>query len=620
VALAVEQALSKVPADRFATAAEFAEALTNPAMTASRSRVVSAVEARATRRLGWPIAAGMAGALVAGAALGWLLHPRDPVVRLPVVTFAITGDSGQSIDDVPALSPDGSTLVYRVDGPGGGHLHVRRMGELQSRALPGTEDGSTPFFSPDGASIAFQAGTSLKKTRIDGGTPIVIATLQGFFVGGAWGPDNTIVYASWPGLGLYRVNANGGTPPQHIPIRDSTIAPGFPSFLPDGKTILFEAISNNSAGGDVATLDLTSGTIRTFGIGLSPRFVAPRTLVYTSSSGQLLARPFDPVALDTVGPPLQLGTDVLITNGIPYYDASRSGAIAFVSGSSSISNLVLSDRAGTTKPLVSAANVWAPRFSPDGSRIAYGAIAPGATEDDIWIYDVKGGTSQRFTFEGTDSNDPVWSGDGREMLFSSSRPSAVKDLYVQPVGQTSGAHSVLQRPQPQWPSDWSRDGKTIVFTDVTPGATGWDIWTSSGDGSNAKPFLATPFREMGGRLSPDGRWIAYTSNETGRDEVYVQSFPVPGNKTVISSNGGRDPVWGANGRELFYWRPPELIAVSLTVASPLGVASRRTLFSKTYTQGAHANYDVSPDGRSIAIVGGGALSTRLIVSLNLLVR
>ena len=143
---------------------------------------------------------------------------------------------------------------------------------------------------------------------------------------------------------------------------------------------------------------------------------------------------------------------------MPSLAVSRSGTVAFISGGSSVSNLVLTDRAGITKTLIAAQNLWAPRFSPDGGRIAYGAIAPGASEDDVWIFDLRDGTSQRLTFEGTDTNDAVWSPDGREMLFSSSRPAALKDLYVQPVSQTSGARAVLQRPSSQWPSDWSRDG------------------------------------------------------------------------------------------------------------------------------------------------------------------
>ena len=329
VALAVEQALSKVPADRFATAAEFADALTNPAMTMSRSRTMRAATTPPPPRLSWSLVGGICGALVVGAALGWVAHSRDHVARQPVVTFAIASDSSQVINDVPAISPDGSTLVYRVDGPGGGQLHVRRMGELESRLIPGTEDANTPFFSPDGASIAFQAGDALKKTRLDAGTPVVIAGTRGFFLGGTWRADNTIVYACWPNLGLFRVNANGGAPPQPIPIRDSTISPSYPSFLPDGKTILFTSVSNSSAEAAVATLDLVTGKTRTFGSGLSPQFVAPGTLVYASGSGTLMAQPFDPVSLDTVGPPVQVGTDVLVRNTvIPYLSVSQSGTVA----------------------------------------------------------------------------------------------------------------------------------------------------------------------------------------------------------------------------------------------------------------------------------------------------
>jgi serine/threonine-protein kinase len=618
VALAVEQALSKVPADRFTSAAEFGEALRNPAATAARSRATAAAALVESRpRPGWPLAAGATGVLAAGILLGWFIRPRETPVPPAVVQFTISADSGLLIESAPAISPDGSTIVYRVDGPGAGKLYVRRLGELEARPLPGTEDGRGPFFSPDGQWIGFENGVQVKKTRLDGGTPVVLASIRGFFLGGSWGKDNTIVFALWPNLGLFRINADAGEP-QQISLADSTIVPGFPSFLPDGKTLLLTALSNSSTNANLATLDLATGSTRVFGAGISPQFVPPQSVVFASTGGDLLVQPFDPVRLDTAGPARRVADNVLITNGVvARFSVSQSGSAAYIAGNSLGSNLGLTDRSGRTRVLFSAPNTWAPRFSPEGGRIAYGAAAPGRDEDDVWIYDVKAATSQRLTFEGSDTNDPVWSSDGRQILISSTRESQIKDLYVQSASQTTGARLILSRPSSQWPSDWSRDGKTIVFTDVSTGPSGWDIWTVSSDGRDAKPFMATPFRETGGRLSPNGRWMAYTSNETGRDEVYVQAFPAGDQRILVSTDGGRDPIWGRTERELYYWRIPELIAATLATSPALAVTRRESLFRRAYTQGAHANYDVSPDGQYFAIVGGGSTSAGLVVALNL---
>ena len=615
VALTVERALSKIPADRFSSSAEFAESLRNPGLTSARRAATAAVPAaKASALARWPLYAGVAAALVAGVGLGRLTRGKQAPQTAPLVRFFVAADSMQVIGSMPAISPDGSTIVYRVDGAGGGRLFVRRFDALESRPLPGTENATNPFFSADGAWVAFEADNVLKKTRLDGGTPVSVTGTQGFFLGGTWA-GNTIVYALWPGFGLNRVSAEGGTP-QRIDVRDSTSTPIFPSFLPDGKTVLFGLTSNSSDVTFISSVNLETGVTRKFGQGLSPHFVAPRSLVFANADGSLMVQPFDPSRVDTVGPPTRVGENVLVTNSaVPYYSVSRTGSVAYLPATTQGGDVVFVDRNGNANGKLSATRAWAPRFSPDGSRMAYGAVAPGRTEDDVWLFDVKSQTSQRLTYEGTDTNDPVWSGNGRELLYSSTRGKDVKDLYLQSLTHSTASRKVFGRAGNQWPSDWSRDGKTVIFTDPSNGPTGWDIWTVSSDGSDAKPLLATPFREGGGRLSPDGKWIAYTSNETGRAEVYIQSFPDIGTKVLVSTNGGQDPVWSSKG-ELFYWHVPELIAVSLGKTSPPTVLERKSLFSKTYTQGAHANYDVSPDGQTFAIVGGANVSTGVVVTLN----
>ncbi|MCG6988145.1 MAG: serine/threonine-protein kinase [Gemmatimonadetes bacterium] len=616
VALAVAQALAKIPADRFVTAVEFAEALRNPAFGLSRGRASTSVGASiATARRVNAAAIGMA-AFVLGGLAGWLIHRPAAVPAPPVVRFEIRPDSGQLMEGVPAISPDGTTIVYEVSSGSEARLMVRRTDETESHPLPGSDGGVAPFFSPDGEWVAFGTGTALRKTRLDGGTPTPVATLSGFFAGGSWGADNSIVYAVWPQGRLYRIPSSGGRPTP-IVLPDSTIRAMWPVLLPDGGTLLFQAIPIAKPDAHTMALDLATGTLHDLGPKRGTRFVRPDALVYVVASGELLWQRFDFSRYDSIGPALQIAPSVAIGSGVSGFTASESGTVAYTPGVSWSRNLVLLDRDGAETLLASGPGIWAPRFSPDSRRVAYGAYPQGKAEADLWIRDLSGGASQRLTYEGRDSNDPTWSPDGKHIAFSAIRDSLQKekDLFIQAVGGDGSAEPLVTRPGTQWTSDWSRDGSTIVYTEVS-NSTSDDIWSTSVGGGEPRPLLVTPFAEEGARLSPDGSWVAYTSNETGRDQVYVQAFPTLGNKIVVSEDGGRDPAWRGDGRELYYWHQNQLVAAELTPTTPLKVKRRDVLFSKNYLTGIHANYDVTNDGQHFVLVTGGASSNGLTVVLN----
>jgi len=292
------------------------------------------------------------------------------------------------------------------------------------------------------------------------------------------------------------------------------------------------------------------------------------------------------------------------------------GTIATLSGSNR-RRLVLADRQGHFTPLVEGSGLWAPRYSPDARRIAYGNFTPPAIDADLWLYDLQGGTSQRLTYEGKDSNDPQWSPDGNTIAFSTTLHGVPKDIYLHATQGGRPDRLLLSMPGAQWPSDWSRDGAMLVFTNTSSPSTGSDLWMVPIDSpTKARPFLATPFVEAGARLSPDGRWVAYTSNETGQSEVYVQSFPVPGHKVIISSGGGRDPAWRGDGRELFYWQGDRLMAAQLDPTLPLSVRGREPLFRAGYVVGAHANYDVRADGQQFVVVTDAGQPSSFVIQLN----
>jgi Tol biopolymer transport system component len=266
-------------------------------------------------------------------------------------------------------------------------------------------------------------------------------------------------------------------------------------------------------------------------------------------------------------------------------------------------SLAVMDRSGRVQQTIPASRPWTPRFSPDGRRIAYGAFGQGRSSSDVFVTNMDGLSTQRLTDDENDSNDPQWSPDGRTVGYSASAPEG-KDVVVQRTDEGT-ARPLARRAGNQFPSDWLPDGSGLLLTDDSMNGN-QDIWIQPTDGSPARSFLGTDANESAARVSPDGRWVAFTSNESGRDEVYVQSYPKPSSRMRISAAGGRHPVWKGDGRELYYWNDDQLTAVRLeetdAKGAPLAVRGRTPLFRAKYHGGINAMYDVSPDGTRFVVV------------------
>jgi dipeptidyl aminopeptidase/acylaminoacyl peptidase len=284
--------------------------------------------------------------------------------------------------------------------------------------------------------------------------------------------------------------------------------------------------------------------------------------------------------------------------------------------------LTLKDRAGNALHVIPAQLPWAPRFSPDGRRVAYCANARGQDSSDVWVTDLESDATERLTTDANDNCDPQWSPDGKRIVYSANADDA-KDLFIKEIGSGS-SRVVTRRPGYQFSADWLRDGSAVLFIDLP--LTGQlagnrSIWIQPMDGSEARPYVATAPNEIGARASPDGRWVAFHSGETGRDEVYIDSYPMPGRKTVVSNRGGIHPAWRRDGKELYYWEGDQLVAVRLEAAArnePLVVRDRTPLFHAPYPGGVIAMYDVSPDGTRFIIAEGYERANRLVVTLNAL--
>jgi hypothetical protein len=510
--------------------------------------------------------------------------------------------------------------VYAAAGADGVHLYARRVDDVEARPLAGTEDAVRPFFSPDGLTVGFASGGALRAVRLDGVAASTITTLPAdeMVLTVTWASDDAVYFTTTAGR-LYRVPAGGGLPTR-VPVRDARVRVFTAAALPGGRSlVLTQARAQDTATVEFSVLDLASKGVRVIGRGGVAARYGAGALVYAHWDGALYRRPFDLERLEFTGAP------ELIARGVrwdesPAFDVSRGGALVYGVGLPlTIANgrLTMTDRTGREERAFPARGPWTPRFSPDGRRLAYGARAPGHVESDVWITDLEAGTTQRVTTLGTDNNDPAWSPDGRTLAYSTYAGAGAKRLFTQALDASAPRPLGSQFSDDAWPSDWSADGALVVFTRSGPPGTR-DLWVQPAAGGPARPYLDTPAQEAGARVSPDGRWVAYTSDETGRDEVYLQSFPQPGRKVLVSSGGGSNPVWRRDGRELYYWEQDLLIAVAMTPATP-DVAptprARAPLFRAAYIRGVHPNYDVSPDGRHVALVQGRMRSDQLVVTL-----
>jgi serine/threonine-protein kinase len=597
------KALERVPADRFATAADMARALSDPGFRhrppVSTPEGTAPAEAADVAGLRRRVRILTAAAVGLAAASGWLLVRGGPGPASPrdLVEFYVAGDSTHEVSaGFPgslALSPDGRTLAYVGSDSGSTRIYVRRLDERGARALPGTEGANSIFFSHDGAWLGY--GTTeydLLKVRLAGGTPTSLARMANTLTGGFWAEDGTLYYGVTGLPGLMRVSQDGGVPEEILAQTDSMTGVLDPWVLPGGDVVLATVLLGGS---QLLAYDLRDGTTKLLGPGIAPRFLDGH-LVYGTLEGVVLAQPFDPGRLEFTGDPVRLADGVGGWLNISRdFAASTSGALAFVAGQESLGEIVLTRYNPTENRVVaSAPQLRTPRFSPDGDGVLYELSALG--ESELYVASLSQGTS-RLVATGFEIRGASWSPDGGSIAYA----GGLQDPSVWTLDLAGGGEpqTVFTGTNTVGAPEYTWDGSEIV---VSVGPVPRSIVAIAADGSEAPRVVAGGQMDMTQvTTSPTGPWVAFTSDATGRAEVYITSLGA-GQPIPVSNGGGWSPRWAPTGDTLFYFpqgAAQDLMAASLSFEDQLRVVSRSrhsTVAPLQEVSALPAQYDMHADG------------------------
>ena len=630
LALAVHTALAKLPADRFSSAAEFATVLARPEAAAAAPGIAMARSGPHVRGLALACAAVVAIGLVA---LGWLLGQRSrdtsdsgavPPSRLGIVVPGLGGSGGTALQRQIALTPDGAAVLFMASNPDGSdHLMHQSLDAVQATRVQGIpQDPASPAISPDGRWLVVSSyGQPLAhRYPMEGGPggalPIEEQLDAVSFLD--WDGDGAIWFSTTTGLRRLEPGADSST----VPFGASSIGLQMQQILPDGHHALMVRRPYGTASGPMLVFDLRTGEetpLLTTPV-VQARYTAGH-LVYALPDGTLQAVPFD---ADTRRPAraaaVIIATGVTVSgNGIAQFVVARNGTVAYIPQEPR--TLVFVDRAGVSRPALEARHLYhAPVFSPDGRRLAVDYAGPEGR--DVWVLTLEQGTFSRATFE-RDGHDAVWTPDGRFLTYSSAR-SGTLGIYRKPPGTAEAAESLLAAAALLYTGRWLRDGRTLVTVaaELHPGSHNDIALVRNGGRGPIEPLAASQFTETHPALSPDERWLAFVSNQSGRPEVYVRPLGTEGEQVQVSLAGGSEPLWGPNGRELFFRSPGEkesqLVAATVRTTPQFAVTSRRALFPLADIDGSnpHTGYDVSPDGGTFAMVRRSP-ATRIMVIQNL---
>jgi serine/threonine protein kinase len=597
----VHACLAKNPDDRYQSAHDVVLQLKGIAQNGTAALQSSENEDSRREPLPWLVAGGLALLLIAFV-LWWHLS------KVPLQTTFFSAPLSFAARDV-AVSPNGHTvaIVGRRESEQNDLIWIYEPGGLDASSLTKTEGASFPFWSADGQSLGFFADGKLKKLSLSGG-PVQTLCDAPSGRGGTWSKDGVILFtpSGHLGVGLYRISASGGTPVQ-ITVPDKSLVEDshrWPFFLPDGIHYLYSAIHLSGR------RELSSVYMGSLGSnekqlvtksGANAAYVAPYLLFYHDQT--LFGQPLEAGKFEPAGDAVPILTDIQYWPRISeavFATASTGLLVAQKAGDSGISQLLWFDRKGQQIGIVLKPGIYGNiSLSPNGKTVASDTTDPASQNTDVWTYDLDNQSAKRLTFDPAIDSTPIWSPDGSRMVFGSNR-GVNFDLYLK---DTNGAQEEKQIPQEgsdRFPTDWSRDGKYILYE------RGADLWFVTVPEFHPARFLKASSTLKGARFSPDGKWVAYSSNESGRWEIYVTSFPEAHGKWQVSNAGGTGPKWRSDGTELFYLSADnKMMAVPVKTGSNFDPGTPMVLFQanprEMLATSEQFSYEVSEDGQKFLI-------------------
>ncbi len=597
--------LSKNPDDRFQTVRELMRELkwiaekpaTAPVAATAESAPPPAKPAR------WPYALAAVG-LLAAAGLA-ALHFTEKPDQLPHLRFQVTPPEGVAFAGSPpriALSPDGTQIAFNGFKDGKVLMWVRRLDSGDARPLPGSEDSEIPFWSPDSKTVGIFASGKLKRIDVTSGTVQVLSDASVNDGGGSWSPDGqTILFGGRnPNIEIRQIPASGGTAVPVLKFLPQETLQRWPRFLPDGKHFVYFSTGKSAQDTGIAVASL-DGKERKFLMSSAAMAEFADGYLFYRAEEALVARPFDPAKLEFTGEPVQvLASVAAVANGRISASIASSGFLVASEGQARGGNNALTwvDRSGKQMSTVGQPGTYAnPFLSPDGRQLAVSLVTP-QDPGDVWSIDLTRNVSSRVTFDPAVDGSPVWTPDGRALLFLSQRKGPAQ-IYTKPSsGLGEEQLLVLSDAAGLQPQSASPDGKWLLAV-KNPGSGARDVYAFPLlEKGEPIPVLTSSFDEGGARFSPDGRWIAYMSNESGQMQVYVRSFPGSERKLQVSMMGGSQPRWRRDGKELYYLDGEgAMVAVAIKSLSPLELGGSAVLFPTTLPIGpARSDYDVTADG------------------------
>ena len=601
---AIRRCLAKSPEERWQTARDLELELKWIAESGSQLSPSSATSTKETGAR-WRTDAWWATSTVFLAAItGFIVWNLKPTPPRPVTRTVITLPRSQKLAGLDqaalALSPAGTQLAYVAIQNGIQQIYLRSMDTLEAHPVPGTEGATNPFFSPNGQWLGFFAGLKLKKTSLSGGAAVSLSDAAQSF-GASWGSLGMVVFSPLQASALQQVSEAGGAPQLLTHLEKGEVSHRRPEFLSGDKALLFTSAPNtfNWNTGRIVAQSVRTGERRTLiQAATHPHYSPSGHLLYVQG-GNLMAVPFDSQHLTVTGAAIPVVEGLLhsTTSGAAQYSISTTGTLVYILGASHADerSMVWVNRRGEEQMLTAPPRPYVfPKISPDGKQVG---VAITGQETQLWSYDLSRETLTRLTFDGTLNLNTIWTPDSKSIIFQSNKDGP-PNIYSQRADGSGGLERLTSSDFVHFPVSISPDGQLLAYGEINP-TTGYDLWILRLKDHQAMPFLRTPFTESVPQFSPDGRWLAYISNESGRYEVYVQPYPGPGGKWQISTDGGTEPIWNPNGRELFYRDGSKMMSVQISTQSGLTTGKPRMLFEGPYqpSPATTPNYAVSPDGQ-----------------------